>query len=117
MSILSALNTGAGGLEANGVELAVVGDNIANASTVGFKASRAVFQDALARTVIGAAPTQVGLGTRLQTVQRRVLTRTRWPGDDDEERVGLMVVPLFYVGFLLFHISFHSPGAVALASD
>ncbi len=70
MSLLSALNTGAGGLEANGLELSVVGDNIANANTVGFKASRAVFQDTLARTVIGAAPTQVGLGTRLQTVQR-----------------------------------------------
>jgi flagellar hook protein FlgE len=72
MSILSALNTGAGGLEANGLELSVVGDNIANANTVGFKASRAVFQDTLARTVIGANTTEVGLGTRLQTVQRMV---------------------------------------------
>jgi flagellar hook protein FlgE len=72
MSILSALNTGAGGLEANGLELSVVGDNIANAGTVGFKASRAIFQDTLARTVIGANATQIGLGTRLQTVQRMV---------------------------------------------
>jgi flagellar hook protein FlgE len=96
MSILSALNTGAGGLEANGIELSVVGDNIANAGTVGFKASRAVFQDTLAATVIGAGPAQVGLGTRLQTVQRMVeqgtLATTSRPTDLALQGQGYFVV-------------------------
>lgn len=70
MSILSALNTGASGLDANSLELSVIGDNLANANTVGFKSSRAVFEDALAQTYIGEGPTQVGLGTRLAAVQR-----------------------------------------------
>lgn len=70
MSILSALNTGAGGIGANSLELSVIGDNIANANTVGFKSSRAVFEDQLAETMIGQGQAQVGLGTRLQTVQR-----------------------------------------------
>ncbi len=70
MSLLSALNTGAGGLDANSLELSVIGDNIANASTIGFKSSRAVFQDQLARTILGQGPAQVGLGTRVQAVQR-----------------------------------------------
>ena len=102
MSLLSALNTGAGGLEANGLELAVVGDNIANASTVGFKSSRAVFQDALARTVIGSSPTQVGLGTRLQTVQRMTtqgtLSTTSRPTDLALQGAGHFVVRGDYNG-------------------
>jgi flagellar hook protein FlgE len=73
MSILSALNTGAGGIAQNSLELSVIGDNIANANTVGFKSSRAVFEDQLAETMIGQGNAQVGLGTRLQTVQRMTM--------------------------------------------
>ena len=102
MSILSALNTGAGGLEANGVELSVIGDNIANAGTVGFKASRAIFQDTLAQTVIGANQAQIGLGTRLQTVQRVVdqgtLATTSRPTDLALQGPGYFVVKGNYNG-------------------
>lgn len=102
MSILSALNTGAAGLEANGLELSVVGDNIANANTVGFKANRAVFQDTLSRTVIGAQPAQVGLGTRLQTVQRitaqGTLATTSRPTDLALQGAGHFVVRGDYNG-------------------
>ena len=45
MSILNALYSGVSGLLAEGEALGVVGDNVANANTVGFKQSRAVFQD------------------------------------------------------------------------
>ena len=48
MSILRTLNTGASGLQSNGEALGVVSDNIANANTVGFKRSRADFQDMVA---------------------------------------------------------------------
>ncbi|MCA2977342.1 MAG: flagellar hook protein FlgE, partial [Myxococcaceae bacterium] len=65
------LTTGTSGLNANSQELNVVGDNIANANTIGYKASRAAFQDTLLSQVIGApGGGQVGLGTSLQAIQR-----------------------------------------------
>src|SRR6266545_7733266 len=47
MSILTSLYTGASGISAHGEAISVVGDNIANASTTGFRASRASFEDVL----------------------------------------------------------------------
>lgn len=51
MSILSAMNTGVSGLNAEGGALGVIGDNVANTNTVGFKESRAVFEDVLGGAV------------------------------------------------------------------
>ncbi len=69
MSILRTLNTGATGLNANGEALGVVSDNIANANTIGFKRSRADFQDMVANA--GKSELiQVGAGTRLGTVEQ-----------------------------------------------
>lgn len=45
MSLFGAMTTGISGLRSNGFGLGVVGDNIANFNTVGFKQSRAVFGD------------------------------------------------------------------------
>ena len=45
MRLESALNTSREGLSAHGQAIAVVGDNIANASTPGFKRGRAEFRD------------------------------------------------------------------------
>jgi flagellar hook protein FlgE len=72
MSLLTALYTGATGLEANSTELSVVGDNIANANTVGFKAARADFADQMAESLIGMGGNngQRGLGTRVQMIQK-----------------------------------------------
>jgi flagellar hook protein FlgE len=71
MSLLTSLTTGTSGLQANSQDLNVIGDNIANANTIGFKASRAAFQDALLQQVIGApGGGQIGLGTNLQAIQR-----------------------------------------------
>jgi flagellar hook protein FlgE len=71
MSLLTALYSGASGLDANTTELSVVGDNIANANTIGFKAGRASFADAVAQSLIGGSHYgQLGLGTRLQLVQK-----------------------------------------------
>jgi flagellar hook protein FlgE len=56
-------------MSANGLSLSVVGDNIANANTVGFKAGRASFEDSLAQTVIGGSG-EIGLGVRVQSVQK-----------------------------------------------
>ncbi len=47
-SILNGLFAGRAGIASHGTAIAVLGDNIANANTIGFKTSRAQFQDLLA---------------------------------------------------------------------
>jgi flagellar hook protein FlgE len=69
MSLVGALYVGASGLDAASTELSVVGDNIANSGTVGFKAARTVFADAMAQQLIGASG-QEGLGVTTMTVQK-----------------------------------------------
>jgi flagellar hook protein FlgE len=71
MSLLTSLNTATSGLQANSLDLSVIGDNIANANTVGFKEGRAAFEDALLQQLIGLqGGGQLGMGTRLQEIQR-----------------------------------------------
>jgi len=69
MSIYSSLYAGVSGLTALGNSMSVIGDNIANVNTTGFKGSRATFQDILNTTVTtGNGTTQVGQGTVLSNV-------------------------------------------------
>jgi len=68
--MLTSLFTGISGLNANGLALSVVGDNIANANTIGFKASRANFGDILSQTLGGASAMQVGRGTMIIDIQK-----------------------------------------------
>jgi flagellar hook protein FlgE len=65
MSILTSMYTSVSGLKSHGQALSVVANNIANASTNGFKSSRAEFQDALS-SASGAV--QIGRGTKLGAV-------------------------------------------------
>jgi flagellar hook protein FlgE len=60
---------GQSGLDASTTELSVVGDNIANSSTVGFKAARTVFSDEMAQQLVGANG-QMGLGVSTMTIQK-----------------------------------------------
>jgi flagellar hook protein FlgE len=69
MSLVGSLYVGASGLDASSTELSVVGDNIANSGTVGFKAARTVFADAMAQQLV-SADGQVGLGVTTLTVQK-----------------------------------------------
>jgi flagellar hook protein FlgE len=70
MGILSSLFTGVSGLNANGNALSVIGNNIANLSTVGFKSSRSVFADLISSSLGGAGGAiQTGLGVALNGVQ------------------------------------------------
>ncbi len=48
MSIVNGLFAGRSGISSHGSAIAVVGDNISNSSTIGYKASRAEFEDLLA---------------------------------------------------------------------
>lgn len=66
MSLSSSLFSGISGLSTLGNSMTVIGDNIANVNTIGFKASRVTFQDVLSQTVATTAGTaQVGRGTSL----------------------------------------------------
>ncbi len=66
MSILSSFNIGVSGLHAAGSSMGVIGDNIANAGTHGFKSSRAEFQDLIANSLKGIdGGDQMGSGTKL----------------------------------------------------
>ncbi len=64
--IVNALFAGRAGIASHGTAISVVGDNIANSSTVGYKASRAEFADLLA----GGQPAgkTVGSGSQIQAV-------------------------------------------------
>lgn len=69
MAILSSLYTGVSGLAAQGEGLGVIADNIANASTTGFKSSRAEFQDIIAKNLKGVlGGNQIGRGVKLAAV-------------------------------------------------
>lgn len=69
MSLSSSLFSGISGLNTLGNAMTVIGDNIANVNTVGFKSSRVSFQDVLSQTVSTTAGTaQVGRGTSLADI-------------------------------------------------
>jgi flagellar hook protein FlgE len=70
MSIVSALYTGSSGLQTLGGSLQIIGNNIANINTIGFKASRAEFADLLSQNLGGSAlGSQVGRGVKLTGVK------------------------------------------------
>jgi len=69
MSVLASLYTGVSGLSAQGQALGVIGDNIANANTTGFKGSRAEFADIMAKNLKGIlGGNQIGRGVKLASV-------------------------------------------------
>jgi flagellar hook protein FlgE len=61
---VGSFSAGLSGLNANSQYLSVIGNNLANINTVGFKASAVTFQDLVSQTVGGSSvnPMQVGLG-------------------------------------------------------
>jgi flagellar hook protein FlgE len=67
MALTGALFAGVSGINSNGNAMNIIGDNIANVNTIGFKSSRAVFFDLLSADIGG---TKVGLGSRLAAAQR-----------------------------------------------
>lgn len=71
MSILKSLNTGASGLRSHGQAIGTTSDNISNVSTVGYKRSRAVFQDVLGRSITAntGMPT-AGAGSQVSHIQQ-----------------------------------------------
>ncbi|MDR0305791.1 MAG: flagellar hook-basal body complex protein [Chitinispirillales bacterium] len=76
--MVRSLYAGISGLRSHQVALDVTGNNIANVNTVGFKAGRATFKEAMAQTLQGPSrpagntggmnPLQVGLGTSIGSI-------------------------------------------------
>jgi flagellar hook protein FlgE len=63
-------NIALGGLRASSVDLEVTGNNIANASTVGFKRSRTEFGDVYSNSFFGGGDTATGDGVSVQNVRQ-----------------------------------------------
>lgn len=59
------------GLNAASKNLDVIGNNVANASTVGFKSSQAQFGDVFANSLTGAGGLQIGIGGKVSTVAQQ----------------------------------------------
>ncbi len=80
MGLTTALNTSLNGLALNETAIEVIGNNIANANTNGFKSSTVEFTTQLARTLSvgsdiqglsgGTNPRQVGLGATVTAIRR-----------------------------------------------
>jgi flagellar hook protein FlgE len=69
MGVSSSLYSGVSGLNANANAMSVIGNNIANANTIGFKSSRAIFGDLLSSQISGSGgASQVGRGVGLSIV-------------------------------------------------
>ena len=62
---------GLSGLNAASKTLDVIGNNVANTSTVGYKQSRAEFSDVYAASLSGAGSSNIGLGTQVAAVTQQ----------------------------------------------
>ena len=63
-----AFDTSVSGILAASGDLGIIGNNIANASTTGFKSSRGEFTDIYASSLLGTAGTAIGQGVKLNSV-------------------------------------------------
>lgn len=78
--MIRSMYTGVAGLRSHQTMMDVVGDNIANVNTAGFKKSQVVFSDMLTQTLNGAGapteqiggtnPSQIGLGVKIAAVAK-----------------------------------------------
>lgn len=78
--MMRSLFSGVSGLKNHQTRMDVIGNNISNVNTYGFKSSRVTFQDMLSQTISGAAkpqenkggvnPRQVGLGMTVASIDR-----------------------------------------------
>ena len=63
-------NTALSGVQAASSDLSVIGNNIANAGTTGFKTSRAEFGDVYASSLLGGGDTSIGQGVNVTSVSQ-----------------------------------------------
>jgi len=92
--MMRSMFSGVSGLRTHQARMDVIGHNIANVNTVGFKSSRMTFADTFSQTIQGAAapnaetgrggtnPMQVGLGVNVSSIQRLMTTGGAQRTDD-----------------------------------
>ena len=68
MSLTSTMFTGASGILNNAEGMSVIGNNISNVNTIGFKGSRMLFSDVLSTVIGNTSVGQVGHGVQIQKV-------------------------------------------------
>ena len=95
MALLNSFNSGVSAVKTFSKSLEVIGDNIANVNSTGFKGSRVTNQDSFSETLTRSAPAngdipgantmQIGQGTSVASVSQRftqgVLSTTGGPAD------------------------------------
>lgn len=69
-------NTALSGIQASTRDLEVIGNNIANSATIGFKGSRAEFADIYSSSAYGSGSNAVGGGVKLSRVHQSFATGT-----------------------------------------
>jgi flagellar hook protein FlgE len=106
MALIRAMNSGVSGIRTHQARIDVIGDNLANVNTTGFKSGRALFQSLFNQTLsFGSAPTtnngginamQVGLGVELGQITKDfaqgALDQTGIPSDLAIEGDGFFVL-------------------------
>ncbi len=96
MSLSTAMYSGLSGLNSYGEAVSVVGDNIANLNTTGFKYSTVHFEDLMAQLIpTGSGPGQVGRGSRISDVG------TIWAQGSLENSADNVDVAITGTGFLI----------------
>jgi flagellar hook protein FlgE len=65
-----AFQSGLSGLNAASQSLDVIGNNVSNAATVGFKQSRVLFSDVFANSLNGSGASAIGIGTKVAAVEQ-----------------------------------------------
>ena len=96
MSLNTALYSGVSGLSAYSHEISVIGNNIANVNTTGFKESRGNFADILSQSSGTGGTLQVGRGISVSNVSpiftQGTFQSTSLPGDLAIDGEGFFIV-------------------------
>ncbi|WML56334.1 flagellar hook-basal body complex protein [Neobacillus sp. PS2-9] len=110
--MLKSLYSGVSGMKGFQTKLDIIGNNVANVNTVGFKKSRVMFQDIINQNISGATapttksgginPQQVGLGTKIGSIDT-----VHTPGSPMTTNVG---TDLAIDGDAFFVVSPETPG-------
>jgi flagellar hook protein FlgE len=96
MSLSTAMYSGLSGLNSHGEAMGVIGDNIANLNTTGFKYSAVHFEDLMAQLVpTGSGPGEVGRGSRISDIS------TVWRQGSLEASADDVDVAITGTGFLI----------------
>ena len=92
--MIRSLYTGEAGIKTHQTRMDVIGNNVANVNTTGFKSGRGTFDDILSQTLKGATasngtlgstnPTQIGLGVKLSAVCRKQLDEAKIKITEDD---------------------------------